>query len=331
MKRSKILHRVIQKYPSAGLSFLPTPIHKLTNLSNTLGVPLFCKRDDLTGFAMGGNKTRKLDYLIQDALCTGSDCLVTYGSNQSNWCRMTAAAGARYGLKVYLVLAGCIPERPTANLLLDHLAGAHIRHLDTEDDEELCKATIEETERRKQEGLRPYYMPVGGSVPVGILGYVRAFHEILEYSELTGIIFSTIFLATGSAGTQSGLVVGKLISGWEGKIIGMAVSRDSISQEEKVTSLVKETLAYLYFPISSEQITDAVHCDDRALGEGYRRITPACREAIQLFAREEGIFLDEVYTGKAAAGLIDLCHKGICSATDPLLFIHTGGSIQLFE
>jgi len=331
MKKSKKLFSTFKHIPRLNFSILPTPLHNLDNLSNKWDRNLYCKRDDMTGFAFGGNKTRKLDYLIKDALMKGYDSIVTFGSNQSNWCRMTGAAGSVSGMDVHLILAGLKPEKPTANIKLDLLCGARIIHLDTEKEHLLEEAALEHVEKLKKEGYKPYYLAVGGSNAIGALGYVNAFCEILEFSEKTGICFSKIIVATGSSGTQAGLIAGQLISGWEGSVIGMSVSRKREEQEEKVLQVVMDTCQLLNIQCKTDIAKKFTTVDDNYLGEGYRINTKDCEKAIELFAREEGIFLDEVYTGKAAAGLIDYLNKGKISKSENVLFLHTGGNIQLFE
>lgn len=331
MKKSKKLFSTIKHIPRLSFSILPTPLHKLENLSNKWNSNLYCKRDDMTGFAFGGNKTRKLDYLIKDALAKGYNSIVTFGSNQSNWCRMTSAAGSVCGMDVHLILAGLKPEKPTANITLDLLSGAKIIHLDTEEEHLLEEASLEQVEKLNKEGYKPYYLQVGGSNALGALGYVNAFCEILEFSEKTGIGFSKIIVATGSSGTQAGLVAGQLLSGWEGSVIGMSVSRKRKEQQEKVLKVVMDTCQLLNIPCETDIVKKFTTVDDNFLGEGYRMNTKDCEKAIKLFAREEGIFLDEVYTGKAAAGFIDYLNKGMISKSENVLFLHTGGNIQLFE
>ncbi|MBA7547727.1 L-cysteate sulfo-lyase [subsurface metagenome] len=331
MKKSKKLLSTFKHIPRLNFSILPTPLHKLDNLSNKWDKNLYCKRDDMTGFAFGGNKTRKLDWLIKDALTKGYDSIVTFGSNQSNWCRMTSAAGSVCGMNVHLVLAGLKPEKPTANLKLDLLSGAKIMHLDTEEEHLLEEAAFEQVENLKKEGYKPYYLAVGGSNSLGALGYVNAFCEILEFSEKTGICFSKIIVATGSSGTQAGLVAGQLISGWEGSVIGMSVSRKREEQQEKTLQVVMDTCQLLNIPCGTNIVKKLTTVDDNYLGEGYRMNTKECEKAIELFAGEEGIFLDEVYTGKAAAGLIDYLNKGMITKSENVLFLHTGGAVQLFE
>jgi len=331
MDRSGKLYSVLNNFEKLNLSLIPTPMQRLENLSNQLGPNIYCKRDDMTGFAFGGNKTRKLDYLIKDAIRAGADSIVTFGSNQSNWCRMTASAGSVNGLQVYLILAGSKPDKPTANLLLDHLSGAIITHIDTGDEEVLINAAMQKTAEISKAGKNPYYVAVGGSNAVGSLGYIRAFAEILEESEKRGIEFSRIIVSSGSAGTQAGLVVGKVISGWGGSVTGMSISRNSNEQEENVCKVAVETLELTGVNYDISKLKEAVFVDDNYLGEGYRRNTDECHEAIEMFARTEGIFLDEVYTGKAAAGLIDYAKWGKIKPDENILFVHTGGNVQLFE
>ena len=320
----------IDPLPSLNLSMIPTPLVELKNLSRELGISLYCKRDDLTGFAFGGNKIRKLDFLVHDALEKKADCLVTWGANQSNWCRMTSAAGSVNGLEVYLVLAGPKPDVATANLKLDLLAGANILHIDTEDDQVIEEKCMQLCQELKDQGRSPYYISVGGSNAIGTLGYVRAFMECVEYGEQTGVQFGEMIVAAGSAGTQAGLVVGKILSGWKGKITGMTVSRSSEEQNEKIRDVVKDTLVLLGEDINESVINSSVITDDYFLGEGYRKNTPGCEEAIRIFARQEGIFLDEVYTGKAADGLIHYARNNQFGSGN-VLFFHTGGNVQLFE
>lgn len=317
--------------PRLEMSLLPTPLHRLNNLSAKLAADLYCKRDDLTAFAFGGNKTRKLDYLVMDALVKGYDSLITFGAVQSNWCRMTATAGRVNGLDVFLLLSGEEPGKETANLLLDRLAGADIHFTASEDREDIIRELNGMILDLEHHGRKPYYMPVGGSVARGSLGYIGAMAEIMEYSENSGVDFSEIILASGSAGTQAGLVAGQAVSGWKGRISGMAVSRSSGEQEQKVFEIAKDTLDLIGYDYDEESVRSLVHVDDNYLGEGYRKLTPACSGAIKDFVAYEGIFLDEVYSGKAAAGLIDYAVRGELHGDGAVLFIHTGGNVQLFE
>jgi len=305
----------------------PTPIHALPRLSEHLGVSVYCKRDDLTGFGFGGNKIRKLEYLVRDAVDSGADTLVTCGSNQSNWCRMTAVAGAVAGLDVCLVLGGGKPDALTGNLLLDHMVGADMHHFDTDDDDELESISADRCAELESNGRKPYRILMGGSNGLGTLGYIDAFGEILEYEAASGTRFGTIIVATGSGGTQAGLIVGQVASGWSGSIVGMAASRAKVAQMQQV----RRVLARFDDFAGTEVSGAGIITNDSYVGAGYRKRTRACDEAIELFARREGLFLDQVYTGKAAAGLIDYARKGRFADGENVLFVHTGGSVQLFE
>lgn len=316
---------ILEVPPRLRLAQLPTPIHRLPRLSERLGCRIYCKRDDLTGFGFGGNKVRKLEYLLSEARQRGCDSLVTCGSNQSNWCRMASVAGAVLGMDAHLVLGGPVPRADTGNLRLARLAGARISHIDTADDEVLEAACSELERSLAARGRWPFRMIMGGSTGLGALGYVEALTEVAAWERQTGVRFSRIVHATGSAGTQAGLIAGSLLRGWPGEIIGMAVSRCREMQEQKVRAILSQMLP--------EEALEpaAIIVDDAFMGGGYRHETPACAEAIEIFARTEGIYLDEVYTGKAAAGLIEYGRRGLFRGEENVLFIHTGGAAQLFE
>jgi 1-aminocyclopropane-1-carboxylate deaminase/D-cysteine desulfhydrase-like pyridoxal-dependent ACC family enzyme len=282
-------------------------------------------RDDQIGFGFGGNKIRKLEFLLHEARMLGADTLVTSGSNQSNWCCMTAAAGAVVGMEVHLVLGGPPPVRDTGNIRLARILGASMSHIDSGDDHELERASEAKARELSAAGRRPYRMIVGGSTGLGALGYAVAFGEIAAYARQTGVAFTRIIHATGSAGTQAGLIAGAILHGWQGEIVGIATSRNGADQRRKVRHVLSQVL--------DESLIDErrIVVDDAFLGGGYRQKTPECMEAIEIFARREGIFLDEVYTGKAAAALIRYGRSGYLRSDDGVLFLHTGGAVQLFE
>ena len=317
----------LSKIPKLNMSVLPTPMHKLENLSRGLFGNVYCKRDDLTGFAFGGNKTRKLDYLVADALMKGCDTLIGIGANQSNFCRMASGAGVVNSFDVHLVLGGSKPEKPTGNLLIDYLLGAKIHHVESEEWNVWEEKGKELEKELTKEGRKVYWMPIGGSSPVGALGYVSAFMEIMEDCKRIGIEFDYIVHATGSAGTQAGLLVGREMTGWKGDIIGMAVAKSKEQLTEEIYGLANETGKQLGVSINK----DDVIVDDSFIGEKYGAITPEGAKAVSLFARKEGILLDYVYTGKAAAGLINYSRRSIFTERNNVLFIHTGGNIQLFS
>jgi L-cysteate sulfo-lyase len=317
----------LKAFPRHYHSLLPTPVRRLDWLSDEYGVNVYCKRDDLTGFGFGGNKTRKLDFLLAEALDLGCDTLIAIGANQSNFCRMAAAYGVACGLEVHLVLGGREPAHPTGNLRLDHLLGVTCHHVDASGwntwAEEAAKLEAELTSR----GKKVYRMPVGGSTPRGALGYVDAFAEIIADQGRLGIEFDAILHASSSAGTQAGLVVGRAMAEWRGRVIGISVAKPQAELEKDVLDLSQATAAEIDARVDAASII----VDDSYVGEGYAVRTPGCEEAVTLFARRLGIFLDYVYTGKAAAGLIDYLRQGRFDKGANVLFIHTGGNIELFE
>ena len=286
---------------------------------------MFCKRDDLTGFGFGGNKARKLDFLIADAILLGCDTLLAVGATQSNFCRMVAAYGSAHEMAVHLVLGGEEPAVPTGNLRLDHLLGACCHHLNSSDWDqwEASAAVLEEDLRR--DGRTVYRMPIGGSTVVGSLGYVAAMAEILDDEQRLGVPFDAIVLASSSAGTQAGLVVGQFIAHWPGQVLGFSVAKDRERQQQEVFALAQETAGRL--GASMDRSTICV--DDAYLGDGYAHRTQACEDAVRFFARKCGIFLDYVYTGKAAAGLLDSLRAGRFAPGSAILFLHTGGNVEL--
>lgn len=311
----------------------PTPLQPLQRLRAALGdrgPRLWIKRDDLTGLALGGNKARKLEYLVADARASGADVLVTVGAAQSNHARQTAAAAAAVGLDAVLVLR--VPPgadaayRASGNVLLDRIFGARLVLVDeTRDDPHPERAAADDViaELRSQ-GRRPYLIPSGGSTPVGALGYVEAFAEIAGAEPS----FDTIVLATGSGGTQAGLLAGAgLLTGTAPRIEGIAVSPDADELAAEVAGLTAQTLSLLG---GASGASADVRIDSRYVGPGYGVVTDGGIEAIGLFARTEGIVLDPVYTGKAAAALIDGIRSGRFDGDGDVLFLHTGGAPALF-
>ncbi len=319
-----VIEEVLQEIPREKLSLLPTPFHRLERLSEETGCDLWIKRDDLTGFGFSGNKTRKFDFLIADALQKECDSLIGIGANQSNFCRILAAAGSRYDLEVFLILSGEKPVKPTGNLLLDHLLEATVFHVSREAREAKSRKLYD---KLTAEGRNVYWMPPGGSTPVGTLGYAAAFGEILKDMQKHQVNIRHIIHASSSAGTQAGLVLGQAVSGWEGRITGISVDVPEEELAQNVYTLASEAGKRLGIRVPRE----LVYTDGAYIGEGYGIPTEACIQAINQFARKEGIFLDSVYTGKGASGFLDYCRKGYIRPQEPALFIHTGGNIQLFE
>ncbi len=317
----------LSSFASLRNSLLPTPIHRLDGLSDEYGADVYCKRDDLTGFGFGGNKTRKLDFLLPHALSLGSDTLIAIGANQSNFCRMAASYGVASGLEVHLVLGGREPEHPTGNLRLDHLLGVACHHVDSSDWDDWTREAEGLERKLTCQGKRVYRMPVGGSTPRGALGYVDAFGEILRDQSRLGVEFDAILHASSSAGTQAGLIVARAIAGWQGDIIGISVAKGQAELEQEVLALARATAAELGACVEASSVV----VDERYMGPAYAVRTPECEEAVALLARREGIFLDYVYSGKAAAALIDYLRKGRFDKGAGVLFIHTGGNVELFE
>lgn len=305
------------------LAQLPTPLERLERLSDHLGYEIWMKRDDLTGFAGGGNKVRKLEFLLADALAQGADSVVTVGALQSNHARQTAAAAARLGLDCTLVLAEAVAGRTEAyatggNLALDRLVGATIRRVPAGED--VPTAVTGTVAHLEEKGRKVYVVPVGGSNLTGALGYAVAAREIEEQALAADLAEATIVTGSGSAGTQAGLVLGTSMP-----ILGISVSAAEADLKATIGALVAEGSRLPQFAGAE---TRKIEVDDRFVGAGYGQPTEAMKEALELVARKEGIFLDPVYTGKAMAGLIHRVREGEMSG--PAIFLHTGGLPAIF-
>jgi D-cysteine desulfhydrase len=309
-----------------------TPLQPMSRLSGLLDGPnLFIKRDDLLGFAAGGNKVRKLEFVVADALETGADYLITCGAVQSNHCRLTLAAAVREGLKCGLVLEERVPgsykPQASGNNLLYRLMGVDwIKVVPGGSDLMVSMNTM--ADEVKAQGRRPYLIPGGASNPLGALGYVACAQEIISQAFDLGLRIDRVVCASGSAGTHAGLLVGfwGLNSGIP--VVGMNVSRPKAQQEDLVFKLARETAALAGIP--GEVPRDAVLCFGDYVGPGYSLPTAGMVEAVKLLARTEAVLLDPVYTGKAMAGLIDLARKGFFKKGENVLFVHTGGSPALY-
>ncbi len=300
----------------------PTPVEPLPRLSALLRGPrLFVKRDDLTGLALGGNKTRKLEYVLAEAVAGGARTLITTGAAQSNHCRQTAALAARFGMQCILVLSGEPPERPTGNLLLDQLFGAEIVWTSRAEREKTLTYTFDVA---WEEGRRPYLIPLGASNALGALAYEAAFREFLDQDTRA----DWIVVASSSGGTQAGLALGAHRSRWSGKVLGISIDRPAEELRSTVAGLANAAAERMDEPVSI--LPADIQVNDDYLGEGYGVVSPAEIEAITLFARQEGLLLDPVYTGRAAAGLIDLVRQGFFHPDETVLFWHTGGAPALF-
>lgn len=311
----------------ARIGFFPTPIVPLTNLSKALkGPKILMKRDDLTGLALGGNKTRKLAFILQDAMNQGCDTVITAGAAQSNHCRQTAAAAAQLGLECHLLLGGQAPAQPNGNLLLDQLFGANIHWTGDNRKGEDIPALVEAL---TQAGKRPYVIPYGGSNELGACGFVDALLE-LEAQNNTNKISHIVF-ASSSGGTHAGLLLGKAILNKNYQLLGINIDKDECPEQTFAQSIVELTNNTSNFINANIQFSDKdILLNDNYLGDGYGVIGELEHEAIKLTAQHEGILLDPVYTGRAMGALIDLIRKGRFNQQDTVLFWHTGGAPALF-
>ena len=321
----------LSDFSQVKLCHSPTPLEPLKRLSEFLGGPeIWIKRDDCTGLASGGNKTRKLEFLVGEAIEKGADTLVTQGAVQSNHARQTAAAAAKFGLKCHILLERRVQDtmvsyEQTGNVLLNKLFGASIEYRESGIDmnsegENVCGEL-------KNKGHKPYFIPGGGSNPVGALGYVKCALELTEQINNLSLSFETLIHATGSTGTQAGLVAG--LEGLNSKlpVLGISVRQPENKQVDAVWKLVKKTVDKLNI---SEIRREKILVDDRYVGEGYGVPNEGTLEAINLLAQKESILLDPVYSGKGMAGLISMIRKGIFKKGQKILFLHTGGSVALF-
>jgi L-cysteate sulfo-lyase len=322
----------VDRFPRERLAHLPTPIEPLPRLSRHLGGPhLWVKRDDCTGLATGGNKTRKLEFVMAAALADGADTIVTVGAIQTNHGRQTAAAAARLGLRCEIVMANAVGRETPAylesgNVLLDRLLGARLTVLPPGSD--LGAAMAEIAERVRDEGGRPHVVPVGASTALGSLGYVGCALELGEQLAARGLEIDHLVTASGSAGTQAGLLVGLEGTGAEIPVMGICVSRSGAEQEEKVFQLAMETAELAGVPgcLTRRRVV----CLGDYVGEGYGIPTDGMREAVSLAASLEGLLLDPVYSGKAMAGLVDQIRRERFGPDENVLFLHTGGVPGLF-
>ena len=319
-------------FPRTKLCQAPTPLELLPRLTEALGGPqIWMKRDDLTSMGLGGNKVRKLEFLVGDALAKGADHLVTQGAVQSNHVRQTAAVAAKLGLGCTAVLEHRIDTNDSAylnsgNVLLDRLLGCRLEYRPGGAD---MQAAIEEVGAGlTREGARPYLIPGGGSNAVGALGYAAVALELVTQANEQGLRVDRLVHATGSAGTQAGLVAGLHALSSPIRVLGIGVRQPKEKQEANVLRLAQATATYMGLdrPISPGAVE--ANCD--YVGDGYGLPTPGMAEAVQMVARLEGIFLDPVYSGKGMAGLIDLIRKGDLAAGENVVFLHTGGSSGLF-
>ena len=322
----------LARFPRLHFAHLPTPLEPLENLTADLGGPrLWIKRDDCTGLAGGGNKTRKLEFLLADALARGADTVITQGATQSNHARQTAAIATKLGMACHILLEDRTGSdrddyNHNGNVFLDRLFGAALyRHAGGTDMNAAMEALAQ---RLRDDGRKPYIIPGGGSNPVGALGYVNCALELLQQANDRSLRIDLVVHATGSAGTQAGLVAGFAGSRSGIPVLGIGVRAPREKQEENVFRLACETAEHLGLGDAIARDRVEANCD--YVGPGYGFTTPATIEAIELFARRESILLDPVYSGKGAAGLIDLVRRGDIDRNLNVVFLHTGGSQALF-
>lgn len=316
----------LMSHPSVTLAPHPTPIDELKRLRGALGPDsprLVMKRDDLLSFALGGNKVRKIQTVVSEALAAGADTLISCGGVQSNHARVVAAAGAALGMRVMLILNGAAPDTPTGNLKLDRLFGAEVRFVAHREDR--APAMEQLAFELRASGRRPHVIPLGASTPIGAIGFARGLAEVAATNERPAAIVH----ATSSAGTQTGMLTGCALFGLRARVIGISADEPSPALAATIRQLLGGVAARLGARPSSLGADDPIEVDDSQVGEGYGVPTAASTEAAELVARTEGIVLDPVYTAKAMAGLIARIRHGEFAPDQTIMFWHTG-SIGFF-
>jgi len=323
---------LLTSFPRVPLAHLPTPLEFLPNLTKHLGGPdIWVKRDDCTGLATGGNKTRKLEFSMGEAVEEGADTIITVGAVQSNHVRQTAAAACKLGMKCEVLLEHRVGDpselyRTSGNVLLDRIFGANLREFEKGTDFDAAMESVADEVRAS--GGVPYIVPGGASNPVGALGYVGCGEELLQQFDEQNLKIDRIVTATGSAGTHGGLAVGLRASGSDLPILGIGVNAPQDVQEERVFDLACETAELIGKPgcVTREDIV----ADCNYIGPGYGEPTESMNEAVLMLARLEGLLFDPVYSGKALAGMIDYVREGRIASEEKIVFLHTGGSAGLF-
>ena len=322
----------LSRFPRVALAHLPTPLEHMPNLSAELGGPqIWVKRDDCTGLATGGNKTRKLEFVMAEAIAQGADTIVTVGAVQSNHVRQTAAAACKLGLVCEVLLEHRIQDPSdhyanSGNVFLDRMFAANLREYPGGTD---FDAALEDVaEQVRSDGGKPYIVPGGASDKIGALGYVNCAIELLTQANDRGLVIDHLITATGSAGTQGGLIVGLKAINSNIPLLGIGVRAPQDEQEQKVFELAEITADHIGAPGVVTRADVVANCN--YIGEGYGIPTESMNEAVMLLARTEGLLFDPVYSGKALAGMIDLVRSGEFSGAENIVFLHTGGSAALF-
>jgi len=317
---------VLARVPSIPFAPLPTPVEPLARLAAVVGggPRLLVKRDDALAFGFGGNKVRKLAFVAARAQAQGADTLVTAGGVQSNHARATAAAAAKLGMRAILVANGERPERPTANALLDALLGAEVVYVPSREDRTPMMREI--AERLRIEGRQPFEIPIGASTPLGALGYLHAVVELLGQVPAPDVVVHS----TSSGGTQAGIVAACRLLGLPTRVVGISADEPASAIQAEVRTIVDGIGPLIGIGAASLSRGTAIEIDDRFVGDGYGKPTPASREALELAARTEALFLDPTYTAKAMAGLIAYVRQQRFKEGQTVLFWHTGGQVGLF-
>jgi D-cysteine desulfhydrase family pyridoxal phosphate-dependent enzyme len=303
-------------------------MHRLKNLGESIGIDqLWIKRDDLTGISFGGNKTRKLEFVVGDAKAQKADTLVTVGGVQSNHCRQTAAVAAVSGMRCILLLAGEEPEEYTGNLLLDKMLGAEMKFFPDDDLLLLNRRLDEIVETLIDFGLTPYAIPAGAAMPVGVVPYALAMDELNVQFKANNFFPDRIIVSTGTGGTLAGMILGAHMLDLDIDIVGITVLSPADEVKMRVKDLIERTIKT--YP-EIESFEPKINVDDSFIGKGYRQLEDGVVTSIEMFAKMEGIFLDPVYTGKAGMALIRMTLAGDIASDSPTLFYHTGGEPALF-
>ncbi len=332
-----VLEQAAARFPRIPLSHLPTPFEAMADLAAATGGPrLFVKRDDQTGLAFGGNKARKLEFILADMKARRFGSVITWAGTQSNWVRMCTAAAVRFGIKPILVLKlrpDQTREAADGNLLLDRILGAEVHLLGPDEDQPAAVERVAEAERAR--GRKPYLIAAGGSgtewsmtEPLGAVAYALAFEELWGQAQEQGAPLTHLVLASGSGSTHAGIVVGAKAAAPEVEIIGVSTRASQAEGEANVLGLARKTVAAMDLDLEIEP--GDVTVLDGYVGGGYGILYPAVVEAIATLARTEAIFLDPVYTGKAMTGFLDLIRKKRFAPDDAVCFLHTGGTPALF-
>lgn len=327
----------IEKIEKKDIAILPTPLYKLENISQEYSANVYIKRDDMTGIGMGGNKLRKLEYLVQDALDNGYTILLTYGAIQTNHGMLTAAVAAKFGLKSILILKNYEGKDPklTGNLVLDKLLGADINIVniseeDKDREEEIIKDTTEKiVNDYESNGEKVYIIPTGGSSTLGTLGYIKAAKEIKIQSEELGLDFDYIVCGQGSKGTFAGLWLGNEYYKLGSKIIGINVMETDENIADEMADFINKVSEELGLAINCK--SDDIHLSDQYYGQGYAQADENTIKTIEKLARSEGIFVDPTYTGKVFSAVLDMIDKETFERNSNILFIHTGGYPGIFS